>query len=165
MHAQKYGSSTVKITKSSLQRQRDVLPPRNESWSIQSFQPRVWERPSDPKCCTVDQEQKWRSKQVSVNNRSRSCTNSSTCALLTHLCLSNGSTPTVGSSRISNLGLCSRAQDRDTLRCWPPLKYKEINWISSDNRFICCLYCSPVVSLPHILSVSIYISPSAWSQT
>ena len=36
--------------------------------------------------------------------------------------LSKGSTPTVGSSRISNLGSWSKAMDMLTLLFWPPLK-------------------------------------------
>jgi len=39
----------------------------------------------------------------------------------TYLALRMGSTPTVGSSRISSSGFCSRAAPRDTRRFWPPL--------------------------------------------
>lgn len=42
----------------------------------------------------------------------------------THFCLSIGSTPTVGSSRISSSGLCTMAAARETRLCCPPLGYK-----------------------------------------
>uniref|UniRef100_A0A1A9ZZ72 Uncharacterized protein n=1 Tax=Glossina pallidipes TaxID=7398 RepID=A0A1A9ZZ72_GLOPL len=34
-----------------------------------------------------------------------------------------GSTPTVGSSKINNSGLCTRATANDTRLCWPPLRF------------------------------------------
>ena len=40
----------------------------------------------------------------------------------TYFILRSGSTPTVGSSRISSSGFCSNATDNDTLLIWPPLK-------------------------------------------
>lgn len=43
----------------------------------------------------------------------------------TYLCLSKGSTPTVGSSRISSSGSCMRATAKDTRLCWPPLQSTE----------------------------------------
>uniref|UniRef100_A0A1B0B3D0 Uncharacterized protein n=1 Tax=Glossina palpalis gambiensis TaxID=67801 RepID=A0A1B0B3D0_9MUSC len=39
------------------------------------------------------------------------------------LCLSKGSTPTVGSSKINNSGSCKRATANDTRLCWPPLRF------------------------------------------
>jgi hypothetical protein len=49
-----------------------------------------------------------------------------------YFCLSNGSTPTVGSSRMSSSGLCTMAAARETRLCWPPLGYKNTVSITKD---------------------------------
>jgi len=47
--------------------------------------------------------------------------NDNTTSFKCHLSLSKGSTPTVGSSRISSSGSWRRATQNDTRRIWPPL--------------------------------------------
>ena len=50
------------------------------------------------------------------------------------LALTTGSTPTVGSSRINNFGLCNRATAKDNLRFWPPLKAETLLAPSGRSR-------------------------------
>ncbi len=44
---------------------------------------------------------------------------------ITYFSLNNGSTPTVGSSRIKSLGSCNKAHIIETRRLCPPLKKKK----------------------------------------
>lgn len=59
----------------------------------------------------------------------------------TYLALSTGSTPTVGSSRMSSSGFWSRAAPRDTLRLWPPLRQRK-NEMDIKMRRRWCNSCS-----------------------
>lgn len=68
----------------------------------------------------------------------------------TYLDLSTGSTPTVGSSRMSSSGFCSKAAPRDTLLRCPPLKtrsrisQRKSGWRNPRrySRLFCNLICA-----------------------